>query len=660
MGQSRHSRGNTGLAVRTVMAVLSATAAAHADPVVGEMSAQRFEPAPGPRNFITVQGARTDVAKSWTGAGIVSFGLNPLVLTSCSSADCSAADAQNKKELRVVQSIVTGHALASFTPTPRLQLGLRVPFSFTHGDGLDAATGDAQRGGFTGGGPGDPAIEAKVRAVGKADSTLVLGASAFVSPPLGHLVASGNFLGDSSMVMGARGILDIDAKPFAIAFNVGGIYRGQERLGNVELKSAARYGVGMAFTVSPVLRLIAEGFGETRFANSPGASAVEADGALQVTPYGSRFSFLAGAGAGLVHGVGSPDFRGFGGLSYTHETGDRDHDGIADERDGCPDDAEDRDAFQDDDGCPELDNDRDGVPDAQDKCPDKPETVNGFQDEDGCPDETPDRDHDGIADNDDMCPDDGGPNVIRAKGPFYGCTDRDKDGVPDKQDKCPDEPEDTDGFQDEDGCPDPDNDQDGIPDVEDECPNEPGTREMHGCPDPDRDGDGIPDRLDKCPDKPETYNGYQDEDGCPDNLPNSLVEVTDDGIKIKEQVQFATASDKIVGPKSFKILDQVASVLKADQNIFEVEVAGHTDDVGDPESNKALSKKRAEAVRKYLVEKGRVPARKLSAAGYGSDKPLDDAKTADARKKNRRVEFVITKSKKKGAGVTPPAPAKKD
>ncbi len=101
--------------------------------------------------------------------------------------------------------------------------------------------------------------------------------------------------------------------------------------------------------------------------------------------------------------------------------------------------------------------------------------------------------------------------------------DRDGDGLKDDVDKCPDEPEDFDGFQDEDGCPDPDNDNDGILDVDDRCVNEPedrdGDLDWDGCPevsDGDRDGDGILDSKDKCPDQPEDRDGFQDEDGCPD------------------------------------------------------------------------------------------------------------------------------------------------
>ena len=60
-------------------------------------------------------------------------------------------------------------------------------------------------------------------------------------------------------------------------------------------------------------------------------------------------------------------------------------------------------------------------------------------------------------------------------------TDNDKDGIPDGKDKCPNEAEDKDGFEDDDGCPDPDNDKDGIADKDDKCPNEFGVP-PDGCP----------------------------------------------------------------------------------------------------------------------------------------------------------------------------------
>lgn len=106
-----------------------------------------------------------------------------------------------------------------------------------------------------------------------------------------------------------------------------------------------------------------------------------------------------------------------------------------------------------------------------------------------------------------------------------GGSDRDGDGVPDRRDRCPESPEDLDGWQDADGCPDPDNDMDGIPDVSDGAPTQPedhdGYRDHDGIPDPDNDGDGIPDHEDLCPDEPEDFDGKNDRDGCPDDFMDS-------------------------------------------------------------------------------------------------------------------------------------------
>jgi hypothetical protein len=76
---------------------------------------------------------------------------------------------------------------------------------------------------------------------------------------------------------------------------------------------------------------------------------------------------------------------------------DRDGDGIPDDSDKCPEVAEDKDGYQDDDGCVDADNDNDGVPDAQDKCPDEAEDQDGYQDGDGCPDR--ENDGDGVPDD---------------------------------------------------------------------------------------------------------------------------------------------------------------------------------------------------------------------------------------------------------------------
>lgn len=100
-------------------------------------------------------------------------------------------------------------------------------------------------------------------------------------------------------------------------------------------------------------------------------------------------------------------------------------------------------------------------------------------------------------------------------------SDLDGDGVENDYDECPKQPEDLDGFQDEDGCPDDDNDKDGIQDGYDSCMNEPedkdGFRDDDGCPDLDHDEDGIKEPADQCPEKAEDYDSFEDEDGCPDS-----------------------------------------------------------------------------------------------------------------------------------------------
>jgi outer membrane protein OmpA-like peptidoglycan-associated protein len=131
-----------------------------------------------------------------------------------------------------------------------------------------------------------------------------------------------------------------------------------------------------------------------------------------------------------------------------------------------------------------------------------------------------DADDDGIPNKYDLCPKE--PEDMDGFEDTDGCPDpdNDKDGVLDAQDKCPNVPEDRDGYMDSDGCPDPDNDKDGIPDDKDKCPNDPedkdGFQDNDGCPDPDNDGDGVLDDQDKCPDAAEDKDGFEDGDGCPD------------------------------------------------------------------------------------------------------------------------------------------------
>jgi outer membrane protein OmpA-like peptidoglycan-associated protein len=218
--------------------------------------------------------------------------------------------------------------------------------------------------------------------------------------------------------------------------------------------------------------------------------------------------------------------------------------------------------------------------------------------------------------------------------------DDDSDGVINSLDKCPDEPEDLDGFQDSDGCPDLDNDGDGIADSIDECPDEAedrdGFQDNDGCPDLDNDGDGILDKDDKCPNDAETMNGFEDDDGCPDKGA-SLVMVMPDRIDLFEPIRFRGESARL-GDASEGVLKQVAATLRAQSDIRKLRIAVHVHPGG--KSDQRRSEERAQVIKEFLVKLGVEPER-LEAKGYGASKPLVSRSQRGAQDVNDRVELVI-------------------
>jgi len=332
----------------------------------------------------------------------------------------------------------------------------------------------------------------------------------------------------------------------------------------------------------------------------------------------SNTTLRAGFGTGITGALGVPDWRLVVGIGWEPPMErDADADGIVDDDDACPNEPEDIDLFEDSDGCPEVDNDRDGVLDIADQCLMEPEDVDGFEDENGCPD-----------------------------------PDNDADGIVDLKDVCPLEAEDVDGYKDSDGCPDLD-----LPTT---------LRVV------DAEGKVIPlaratvssgeFRLDF---KEETEtglvagfytlrasaNGYETKESSfevtePDQVlvlelkaVATKVTVTRERIDLKDKVYFDTGKASIQ-KRSFELLDSAVQVLKDYPEIRKLRIEGHTDSRGGADFNQKLSQERAESVQQYFVDKG-IDAARLSAIGYGEDRPLDPAKTQAAYTKNRRVDFFV-------------------
>jgi outer membrane protein OmpA-like peptidoglycan-associated protein len=259
-----------------------------------------------------------------------------------------------------------------------------------------------------------------------------------------------------------------------------------------------------------------------------------------------------------------------------------------------------------------TDTDGDGIYDKDDACPE----VAGLEAFNGCPDS----DGDGIEDGKDSCPNEAGSKEMN------GCPDTDGDGIADKDDACPNEA----GTAALNGCP--DSDGDGVADKDDACPSEAGPAENKGCPWPDTDGDGVLDKDDQCPD----IAGTVANNGCP--------EVTEEVQKQLNEyartILFDTGKSSLKTESVSVFVDIIKILNEYPTAKFTVE--GHTDSVGSASLNQKLSESRANSVRDFLIKEG-IAADRLTAIGYGEDKPIATNNTRAGRTQNRRVEINLIK-----------------
>jgi OOP family OmpA-OmpF porin len=621
------------LSLLGVMAV--ATRPAHAQlvaPQATTIDTQLWQPAIGPRNFLTIENTSVPEHKM--------FGLG-LALNYQRHAYILYTGGSQPSTSNLVNSQWTSELNAAIGLFGRFQAGFALPFTLhLSGDEVDAM-GLPRNYTLNESGIGDVRIEGKalVATLGE-DDEYTVAVSGGLSLPTGKDRA---YLGDKSVTGRIKAIGAAELGKVRAAANLGILLRGTTTNYKTEYGHQLLYGAAAAYPVDKRVDLMLEIFGRSglnQFASFySDVNPFEADIAARYQ-INAMWSATAGGGRGFGNGIGAPDLRLFAMVAFAPDFRDRDKDGVFDVNDKCPDEPEDRDGFQDQDGCPDPDNDFDGIPDAKDKCPNDAEDIDQFEDEDGCPE--PDNDKDGIPDINDACPN--APEDHKGKKPNDGCPstteDSDGDGIPDAVDKCPDEAEDRDGFQDDDGCMDPDNDADGIPDQFDNCPNDAedpdGFEDEDGCPDPDNDKDGIPDAMDRCPTQAETLNGNKDDDGCPD--PGAEVaRLGQDRIELDEKVGFASRGGKLqVKDGSAKFVNLVALIMKGHPAIAKVRIEVHAE--GVPQSE---TQKRAEAVRDFLVGKG-VDAGRLTPVGAGAGPS--------------KVEFLIDTAP---AAPATPAPAAK-
>jgi hypothetical protein len=549
----RHFRTALGTAAAATVVSLSAGAEAQTLPSI---DARTWRAPTDPNASLVVEPAATPGPGVFSFGGFASYAYHPVTLRKAGTDDVA---------LRPVEHLLGLDWVANLGIGQRFAIGANVPL-ILYQDGtspLPPTVSQVDKAPTTG--IGDIGITMKGALMRNEGGGLGIAALGNFTLPTGDRAG---FMGEGAVTAGARVLVEYTLLVAAVQASLGYKLRTEHRTWPAAEAGGFRFGDEIPWTVGLTMRpgvlgvdsgnrqrweLAAHGwfpagpvgpFGS----GDPGSAALTpvlltASNRIDIGHYRDTF-LLIGGEVGLNQAVGVPVFRGMIGLGWAPREHDLDHDGVRDDVDGCPEIPEDRDGFEDNDGCPEIDNDDDGIIDKEDACPNVKGEPSSDPKKNGCP--LDDADGDGVEDKIDACPKVKG---VATKDPrTNGCpsADTDSDDVIDSLDKCPTQPEDKDGFQDADGCPDPDNDNDGIADREDACPNaagEPSTDPTrNGCPNTDRDGDTFENDVDKCPDTAETWNGVADDDGCPDEGGKPLVTVDD-----KRLVRFATPI-KISGP----------------------------------------------------------------------------------------------------------------
>ncbi len=446
----------------------------------------------------------------------------------------------------------------------RFEAGLRVPLYMQSGDPVPAGETGVQP--ADGAALGDVTLHGKMRLVGGGKLRAGLGLA--VTLPS---ATDDEFTGSRLPTARLLGLVSVSAtRTLTLHFNVGGVLRQTSQFANIEQRSGFAWGAGASLRAFEKVFFDLQAFGDV-LPSGDHARPTETDpmgpssslktmealaGARILTSQATSLGI--GVGRGLTAGIGEPGFRGVITFAYTP-------------------------------GAKAL---------APLYIPPPPIVLD--------------------------------PNV----------EDSDYDKLVDAKDKCPKEGEDKDGFEDEDGCPEPDNDNDGVLDAKDKCPlvaeDKDNFADGDGCPDPDNDNDGVADADDKCPDKAEKINGKDDDDGCPDSG-NSLVISNPDRLELLESVLF---NDDDIDNESANQLNQLAATLRARADIVRLRITVHVQPTKNAKKDQGLSDRRATAVREWLLKYGIKPER-IEVKGFGGTNPLVKPATKGASMINDRIELII-------------------
>jgi outer membrane protein OmpA-like peptidoglycan-associated protein len=365
-----------------------------------------FEAAAGPHNYVVTNHPAVLPHLTPSAWLLTSYAHDPLVYR----------DAQGREVQKIIEHQANFELAAALGLFNRFELGVVAPALLMNGPGFDGN-------GITAFTPGDLRVLGKVLLTPWNEGVVASFRVQSAIVPIPQLIngGAGAIAGEKYPNVQPALSVGFNSQYVRLGLDAGFLLRAPTAISTLDVGSEFTYGGGLEVSVLPqTLFITGDVFGRwsPTFLGTT-RNQVPLEAATAVKFFTGPILLMLGVGTGILADYGAPDFRVFAAVGFYPQDKDRDDDGILDADDACPDDPEDKDDYEDEDGCPEPDNDKDGILDVDDKCPLDPEDIDRWEDEDGCPED-----------------------------------DNDGDGIHDDKDECPNDPEVKNGFEDEDGCPD--------------------------------------------------------------------------------------------------------------------------------------------------------------------------------------------------------------